>query len=46
MGGEDGDFFEKATNLGFTIVWKKEAIIYELVTSSRANLDYILAKSY
>ena len=46
MGGEDGDFFEKATDLGFTIVWKKEAVVYELVTSSRANLDYILAKSY
>lgn len=46
MGGEDGDFFHRATDLGFTIVWKKEAIIYEMVTSSRANLDYILAKSY
>lgn len=46
MGGEDGDFFGRASKLGFTIVWNKEAIVYELVTKSRANLDYILKKAY
>lgn len=46
MGGEDGDFFGRASKLGFTIVWNKEAIVYELVTKSRANLDYILKKAF
>lgn len=46
MGGEDGDFFGRASKAGFTILWNKEAIVYELVTKSRANLDYIFKKAY
>lgn len=46
MGGEDGDFFEKASKLGFTIVQNNEAIIYESVPKARANIKYILKKCY
>lgn len=45
-GGEDGDFFRKASLLGYTIVWDKEAIIYESVSESRANIKYLIKKSY
>ena len=46
MGGEDGDFFKKASTLGFTIVWNNEAIIYEMVSKSRGNINWILKKCY
>ena len=46
MGGEDGDFFHKASELGFTIVWNNEAVIYEKVPEARANMKYILKKCY
>ena len=46
MGGEDGDFFKKASNLGFTIIWNNEAIIYEMVSKSRGNINWILNKCY
>lgn len=46
MGGEDGDFFKRASNLGFTIIWNNEAIIYEMVSKSRGNIKWILNKSY
>ena len=46
MGGEDGDFFKKASNLGFTIIWNNEAIIYEMISKSRGNIKWILNKCY
>lgn len=46
MGGEDGDFFKKASALGFTIVWNNKAIIYEMVSKSRGNINWILKKCY
>ena len=46
MGGEDGDFFKRAANLGFTIIWNNEAIIYEMVSKSRGNIKWILNKCY
>ncbi len=46
MGGEDGDFFGRAKEQGFTIIWNNEAIVYEMVTNARANLKYIFKKSY
>ena len=46
MGGEDGDFFKKASKLGFTIIWNNEAVIYEMVSKSRGNLKWILKKCY
>lgn len=46
MGGEDGDFFKRAFALGFTIVWNNEAVIYEMVSKSRGNINWILKKCY
>ena len=46
MGGEDGDFFSKASKLGYTIVWCNEAIIEEVVPPARATVSYILKKCY
>lgn len=46
MGGEDGDFFSKASKLGFTIVWCNEAIIEEVVPQARTTISYILKKCY
>lgn len=46
MGGEDGDFFSKASKLGFTIVWCNEAIIEEVVPPARTTVSYILKKCY
>lgn len=46
MGGEDGDFFKRASKLGFTIIWNNEAIIYEMVSKSRGNINWILNKCY
>ena len=46
MGGEDGDFFQKAFNLGYIILWNNDAIIYEMVSKSRGNLRWIFKKCY
>ncbi len=46
MGGEDGDFFSRASNAGYTIVWNNDAINYELIGNSRANLKWILNRHY
>ena len=46
MGGEDGEFFSRASKAGFTIVWNNDAIIYEVVPPARANIKYILKKCY
>ena len=46
MGGEDGDFFGRASKLGYTIVQNSDSLLYESVTEARANLRYILKKSY
>lgn len=46
MGGEDGDFFNRASKLGFNIVWCNEAVIEEVVPPTRANIPYILKKCY
>jgi len=46
MGGEDGDFFSKASKAGFTIVWNNEAINRELIGQDRANIKWILNRNY
>jgi hypothetical protein len=46
MGGEDGDFFSKASKAGFTIVWNNEAINKELIGNERANIKWILDRNY
>lgn len=46
MGGEDGDFFNRAYNAGYEIVWNNEAVAYELIGKERANLKWILNRNY
>ena len=38
MGGEDGDFFYRASSAGFNIIWNKEAVIEEMVTKEQISL--------
>lgn len=46
MGGEDGDFFSRASKAGYTIVWNNEAVNYEVVGKDRANIKWILNRQY
>lgn len=46
MGGEDGAFFASAGKLGATIVWCKEAFNFELNDEDKANIPWILERSY
>ena len=46
MGGEDGEFFQKAQTFGFEIYWCNEAIIYENITEEKANIKRILNRYF
>lgn len=46
MTGEDLNYFEKANDLGYKIVWCEEAIVFEIVEKKRQNLKYILARNF
>ena len=46
MGGEDGEFFSKASKAGFEIVWNNEAINRELIGDERANIKWVLNRNY
>lgn len=46
MGGEDGDFFSRASKASYTIVWNNDAINYEMIGDERANLKWIFSRSY
>ena len=46
MGGEDGDFFARASEAGYTIVWNNDAVNYEIIGDQRANLHWILNRYY
>ena len=46
MGGEDGDFFNRASIAGYSIIWNNEAIAHELIGKERANLKWILNRNY
>ena len=46
MGGEDGEFFQKAQTYGFKIYWCNEAIIYENITEEKANIKRILKRYF
>ena len=45
-GGEDGNFFERVTKLGYKIAWNEKAIVYEMVNEDRANLKWIMKRKY
>ena len=46
MGGEDGEFFQKAQTYGFEIYWCNEAVIYENITEEKANIKRILNRYF
>ncbi len=46
MGGEDGDFFSRASKDGWTIVQNSDSIIYEDVSKERATVKYVLKRAY
>ncbi|HEY7979268.1 MAG TPA: glycosyltransferase [Rhizomicrobium sp.] len=45
-GGEDKDFFVRAKNAGARFAWANEAIAYDYVPPSRANLKWALSRAY
>ena len=46
LGGSDVEFFERADRAGYKIVWADEALVHEWIPKSRANLRWLLKKSY
>ncbi len=46
MGGEDGDFFSRASKEGWTIVQNTDSLIYEDVSKERSTIKYILKRAY
>jgi len=45
-GGEDKDFFVRAKGLGARFAWANDAIAYDHVPPSRANLRWALSRAY
>jgi GT2 family glycosyltransferase len=45
-GGEDVEFFARASAAGFQIVWADNAIVHESVPASRATLRWILQRAF
>ena len=43
-GGEDVDFFKRASRAGYTFVWCEEAPAYELVPPERCRKSYFLRR--
>jgi succinoglycan biosynthesis protein ExoM len=45
-GGEDSEFFMRAIQAGFKIVWSDEAVAHESIGPGRAGLGYLLRREY
>lgn len=45
-GGTDTDFFMRIAECGFKIIWCDEAIVHEYVPQDRANLFWLLKRSF
>jgi succinoglycan biosynthesis protein ExoM len=45
-GAEDTHFFLRVRRAGFQIVWASEAIAHETISAGRANLGWLLRRSY
>ncbi|HTY84383.1 MAG TPA: glycosyltransferase family 2 protein [Silvibacterium sp.] len=43
--GEDMDFFRRAMDVGCRFIWSDEAVVYEVVPSSRCNRSYLLRRA-
>lgn len=46
MGGEDGEFFSRASKKGYTIVQNTDSLIWEDVSKERSTLKYVLKRAY
>lgn len=46
IGGEDFDFFNRATEMGFKKVWCSEAIIYETIPEERRTKKYLFYRHF
>lgn len=45
-GAEDTDFFLRATQAGYKIVWSQEAVVHEFISAKRAGVAWILRREY
>jgi GT2 family glycosyltransferase len=45
-GSEDSEFFQRFARAGHRIIWCDTAVVYDVVPETRANLWWILARSY
>lgn len=46
MTGEDIDFFDRIHELGFKIVWCKNAAVYEIVDPKRCTIKFLWRRNY
>ena len=46
MGGEDGDFFNKLSKLGYKIIFNPKAIVKEITDETRASIFWVISRSY
>jgi succinoglycan biosynthesis protein ExoM len=45
-GADDTEFFLRVRRAGFRIVWANDAIVYEDISTSRANFAWLMRRSY
>jgi len=45
-GGEDTHFFMRAHREGYKIVWADEAVVHEWIPKARANIKWLVRRSY
>jgi succinoglycan biosynthesis protein ExoM len=45
-GADDTEFFLRVQKAGFAIVWANDAAVYEDISTSRANISWLLRRAY
>jgi hypothetical protein len=45
-GAEDTEFFRRVSRAGHRMVWADEALVYECIPASRANLRWLMRRRY
>ncbi len=46
IGGEDFDFFDRATKKGFSKIWNADAIVYETIPEERRTKKYLFFRHF